>query len=49
LVANGRRLELPSADLVEDDHFALVNHGDLIAVYARRGDELVPERVVAPN
>jgi tRNA pseudouridine55 synthase len=49
LVANGRRLELPSADLVEDYHFALVNHGDLIAVYARRGDELVPERVVAPN
>jgi tRNA pseudouridine55 synthase len=49
LVANGRRLELPSADLVEDEHFALVNHGDLIAVYARRGDELVPERVVAPN
>ena len=49
LVANGRRLELPSADLAEDDHFALVNHGDLIAVYARRGDELVPERVVAPN
>lgn len=49
LVANGRRLELPSAHLVEDEHFALVNHGDLIAVYARRGDELVPERVVAPN
>ena len=49
LVANGRRLELPSADLVEDEHFALVNHDDLIAVYTRRGDELVPERVVAPN
>ena len=49
LVTNGRRLELPSADLVEGDHLALVNHGDLIAVYARKGDELVPERVVAPK
>ena len=49
LVANGRRLELPSADLVEGEHLALVNHGDLIAVYARKGDELVPERVVAPK
>ncbi|CAN5588648.1 tRNA pseudouridine(55) synthase TruB [soil metagenome] len=49
LVTNGRRLALPSVDLVEGDHLALVNHGDLVAVYARKGNELVPERVVAPK
>jgi tRNA pseudouridine55 synthase len=47
LVANGRRLELPSEDLVDGEHLALINGGDLVAVYARRGRELVPERVVA--
>lgn len=47
LVGNGRRLELPSRDLAEGEHFALMNNDELVAVYARRGDELVPERVVA--
>ena len=47
LVANGRRLELPSEDLVDGEHVALINGGDLVAVYARKGRELVPERVVA--
>jgi tRNA pseudouridine55 synthase len=47
LVANGRRLELPSEDLVDGEHLALINGGDLVAVYARKGRELVPERVVA--
>jgi tRNA pseudouridine55 synthase len=47
LVANGRRLALPSEDLVEGEHLALIHGGDLVAVYARRGRELVPERVVA--
>ena len=47
LVANGRRLGLPSEDLVEGQHLALINGGDLVAVYARKGKELVPERVVA--
>jgi tRNA pseudouridine55 synthase len=47
LVANGRRLELLSEVLVEGEHLALINGGDLVAVYARKGRELVPERVVA--
>jgi len=47
LVANGRRLELPSEDLVDGEHVALIHGGDLVAVYARKGMELVPERVVA--
>jgi tRNA pseudouridine55 synthase len=47
LVANGRRLALPSEDLVEGQHLALIHSGDLVAVYARKGRELVPERVVA--
>jgi tRNA pseudouridine55 synthase len=47
LVANGRRLELPSEDLVDGEHLALIHGGDLVAVYARKGRELVPERVVA--
>jgi len=47
LVANGRRMELPSEDLVDGEHLALINGGDLVAVYARKGRELVPERVVA--
>ena len=47
LVANGRRLELLSEDLVDGEHLALINGGDLVAVYARKGRELVPERVVA--
>ncbi len=47
LVANGRRLELPSEDLVDGERLALINEGDLVAVYARKGRELVPERVVA--
>lgn len=47
LVANGRRLELPSEDLVDGERLALINEGDLVAVYARKGGELVPERVVA--
>ena len=47
LVANGRRLGLPSEDIVDGQHLALINGGDLVAVYARKGKELVPERVVA--
>jgi tRNA pseudouridine55 synthase len=47
LVANGRRLELPSDDLVDGEHLALTHAGDLVAVYTRKGRELVPERVVA--
>jgi tRNA pseudouridine55 synthase len=47
LVANGRRLALPSEDLLEGEQVALINGGDLVAVYARKGRELVPERVVA--
>ena len=47
LVADGRRLELPSEDLVDGEHLALINGGVLVAVYVRKGRELVPERVVA--
>ena len=47
LVANGRRLELPSEGLVEGEHLALIHGGDLVAVYKRKGMELVPEKVVA--
>jgi len=47
LVANGRRLEVLSAELAEGEHLALINGGELVAVYARKGSELVPERVVA--
>jgi len=47
LVANGRRLELPSEDLVDGEHLALIHGGELVAVYTRKGMELVPERVVA--
>ncbi|MGH2749564.1 MAG: tRNA pseudouridine(55) synthase TruB [Actinomycetota bacterium] len=49
LVANGRRLSLPSQEFDEGEHIALVNAGDLVAVYVRKDDELVPERVVAPG
>jgi tRNA pseudouridine55 synthase len=47
LVANGRRLELPSEEVVDGEHLALIHGGDLVAVYTRKGRELVPERVVA--
>ena len=47
LVANGRRLELPSEDLADGEHLALIHRGDLVAVYTRKGRELIPERVVA--
>jgi tRNA pseudouridine55 synthase len=47
LVANGRRLELPSEDLVDGEHLALIHADDLVAVYTRKGRELIPERVVA--
>ena len=47
LVANGRRLEVAPDDLAEDEHVALIHGGELVAVYVRKGSELLPERVVA--
>lgn len=47
LVANGRRLAPASEQFAEGEHVALMNDNDLVAVYVRKGDELVPERVVA--
>lgn len=46
LVRNGRRLEDPHPGGVDED-VAIVSEGELLAVYKRRGPELVPERVVA--
>jgi len=46
LVTHGRRLPLSSENVVDDEHVALLHDGDLVAVYRRKGDELVPERVV---
>lgn len=46
LVSHGRRLPLSSEKVVADEHVALLHDGDLVAVYRRKGDELVPERVV---
>jgi len=45
LVRNGRRLPLLVDDVAGE--VALVESGDLLAVYRRDGEELVPERVVS--
>jgi tRNA pseudouridine55 synthase len=47
LVAHGRRLAMPSEQFGEGEHLAVIHDADLVAVYVRNGDELVPERVVA--
>jgi tRNA pseudouridine55 synthase len=47
LVRNGRPLP-GRAEVSEGDRVAIVAEGTLLAVYARRADELVAERVVAP-
>jgi tRNA pseudouridine55 synthase len=47
LVANGRRLAVPSEPFAQGQHLAVIHDKDLVAVYVRKGDELVPERVVA--
>lgn len=47
-VRHGRRLPAPTLiDLEQDQAVALVRGGELIAVYKRRNDELVPDRVLA--
>jgi tRNA pseudouridine55 synthase len=47
LVANGRRLDATSERFAEGEHLAVIHDEDLVAVYMRKGDELVPQRVVA--
>ena len=46
LVANGRRLPLLSGLGEGDEPVALINDGRLVAVYRRKDDELVPDRVM---
>lgn len=46
LVSNGRPLELIGG-LEEDEPAALVHAGDLLAVYRRKDERLLPERVVS--
>ena len=46
-VSHGQRLELPPLDVKEDEAIALVRGSDLLAVYRRRQDTLVPDRVLA--
>jgi tRNA pseudouridine55 synthase len=49
LVRTGRKLPLVGVDRNDetDGEVALVSEGALLAVYRRKGDELVPERVIA--
>jgi len=46
LVSHGRRLPLESGELSQGDAVAVVHGGELVAVYVRKEDELVPDRVV---
>ncbi|HYI44378.1 MAG TPA: tRNA pseudouridine(55) synthase TruB [Actinomycetota bacterium] len=46
-VSHGQKLELPPLDVKEDEAIALVRGTDLLAVYRRRQDTLVPDRVLA--
>ncbi|MEA2447380.1 MAG: tRNA pseudouridine55 synthase [Actinomycetota bacterium] len=49
-VAHGQKLELPGPlDVAEDQAIALVRGSDLLAVYRRRQDLLVPDRVLAAD
>lgn len=46
LVSNGNKLDV-TADLPEGAPIALVRNERLLAIYKRRGDQLVPDRVIA--
>lgn len=46
LVADGRPLPLPNDELAKGDLVALVHDGALVAIYKRRGPQLVAEKVL---
>ncbi|MDQ4057942.1 MAG: tRNA pseudouridine(55) synthase TruB [Actinomycetota bacterium] len=46
LVSHGRSLPLTLGDFTEGEAVAVVHEGKLVAVYLRKDDELVPDRVV---
>ena len=46
LVSHGRSLPLATGELTEGKAVAVVHEGELVAVYVRKEDELVPDRVV---
>ena len=46
LVSHGRSLPLTAGDFTEGEAVAVVHEGELVAVYLRKDDELVPDRVV---
>ena len=46
LVSDGRPLPLPDADMAKGDLVALVHDGALVAIYKKRGPQLVAEKVL---
>ena len=46
LVSHGRRLKVPSNEFSQGAAVAVIHGGALVAVYVRKEDELVPDRVV---
>jgi tRNA pseudouridine55 synthase len=46
LVSDGRPLPLPEAELAKGDLVALVSDGALVAIYKKRGPQLVAEKVL---
>jgi tRNA pseudouridine55 synthase len=46
LVSHGRRLSLTPDEVSQGEAVAVVHRGGLVAVYVRRGEELIPDRVV---
>lgn len=46
LVSDGRPLPLPADDIAKGDLVALVSEGSLVAIYKKRGPQLVAEKVL---